>query len=71
MGMNRKMLQEGIVPDHWGLAGIRERANRIGGSLTFWTEAGTGTEVELAAPARIAYAKSNVRRRFRLFWKKW
>ena len=66
-GMDKKVLQEGTLPDHWGLPGIRERAKGIGGRLTFWTEAGAGTEVELAVPARIAYAKSHVRRRFRLF----
>jgi nitrate/nitrite-specific signal transduction histidine kinase len=55
------------LANHWGLPGIRERANGIGARLTFWTEAGAGTEVEVAVPARIAYAKSHVRRRFRLF----
>jgi signal transduction histidine kinase/ligand-binding sensor domain-containing protein len=65
-GMDRKVLEEGALPDHWGLPGIRERAKMIGGRLTFWTEAGAGTEVELAVPARIAYVKSQVRRRFRL-----
>jgi signal transduction histidine kinase len=63
-GMDRKVLQEGTLPDHWGLRGIRERAKGIGGRLTFWTEAGAGTEVELTVPARIAYAKSRARRRF-------
>jgi ligand-binding sensor domain-containing protein/two-component sensor histidine kinase len=65
-GMDRKVLQEGTVPDHWGLPGIRERAKGIGGRLTFWTEAGAGTEVELTVPARIAYAKSRAWRRFLL-----
>ena len=62
-GMDRKVLQEGTLPDHWGLPGIRERAKGIGGRLTFWTEAGAGTEVELTVPGRIAYAKSRARRR--------
>ena len=66
-GMDRKVLHEGTLPGHWGLPGIRERAKGIGGRLTFWTEAGAGTEVELTVPARIAYAKSHVRRRLRLF----
>jgi signal transduction histidine kinase len=65
-GMDSKVLQEGAVPDHWGLPGIRERAKGIGGRLTFWTEAGAGTEVELTVPARIAYAKSRARHRFLL-----
>jgi two-component sensor histidine kinase len=65
-GMDRKVLREGTVPDHWGLPGIRERAKGIGGRLTFWTEAGAGTEVELTVPARIAYARPRARRRFLL-----
>jgi len=62
-GMDREVLHEGTLPGHWGLPGIRERAKAIGGRLTFWTEAGAGTEVELTVPARIAYAKSRARRR--------
>ena len=41
---------------HFGLAGMRERAIAIGGKLVIWTEAGTGTEVELRIPAATAYA---------------
>jgi ligand-binding sensor domain-containing protein len=33
-GMDRKVLQEGSLPNHWGLPGIRERAKGIGGRLT-------------------------------------
>ena len=67
-GLERKVFEDGI-PGHWGLPGIRERAKRIGARLVFWSEAGAGTEVELAVPSRIAYAKSPVRRRFGLFRK--
>jgi signal transduction histidine kinase len=53
----------GIDPDvlesgregHWGLPGMRERAERIGGTLRVWSRAGAGTEVELSVPARIAF----------------
>jgi len=51
-------------PGHWGLPGIRERAERIGSSLKFWSEAGAGTEVELTIPAALAYEKQRDRRRF-------
>ena len=67
-GLERKVFEDGI-PGHWGLPGIRERAKRIGARLVFWSEAGAGTEVELAVPSRIAYVKSPVRRRFGLFRK--
>ncbi len=49
-GIDRKVLEDG-VPGHWGLPGIRERAKRIGARLVFWSEAGAGTEVELAVPS--------------------
>ncbi len=68
-GIDQKLLKEGMRPGHWGLQGMRERARRIGARLVFWSEAGAGTEVELAIPSRIAYAKSHVRRRFGLFRK--
>jgi signal transduction histidine kinase len=55
---------KGIDPDerdraersgHWGLKGMRERAERLGGELEVWSEPGAGTEIELRVPAAIAY----------------
>ncbi|HEL4266933.1 TPA: histidine kinase [Stenotrophomonas maltophilia] len=40
---------------HWGLQGMRERAQRLGAELQLWTRAGLGTEVALAVPARRLY----------------
>ncbi len=40
---------------HWGLPGMRERAERIGGQLHVWTSSGGGTEVELSVPGLIAF----------------
>jgi signal transduction histidine kinase/ligand-binding sensor domain-containing protein len=54
---------------HWGIPGIRERAQRIGSRLEFWSEVGIGTEVELTLPAAIAYGKQRNGRRFELFRK--
>ena len=68
-GIDRKVLKDGMLPGHWGLPGIRERAKRIGARLVFWSEAGAGAEVELEVPSRIAYKKSNVRPRVALFQK--
>jgi signal transduction histidine kinase len=48
---------------HFGLHGIRERANLMGGKLTVWTAPGSGTEIELSIPAAHAYAASPVSRR--------
>jgi hypothetical protein len=39
---------------HWGLAGMRERAAKIGGLLKICSNARTGTEVELSIPSSIA-----------------
>ena len=40
---------------HWGLPGMRERAERIGAKLKLWSRAAAGTEVELTIPGHIAY----------------
>jgi signal transduction histidine kinase/ligand-binding sensor domain-containing protein len=55
-GIDPKVLREGGIAGHWGLPGIRERADQIGARLDFWSEAGAGTEVELTVPASVAYA---------------
>ncbi len=54
-GIDPKVLKEGGRTGHWGLRGVRERADRIGGSLDLWSESGGGTEVQLLVPAEIAY----------------
>ena len=41
---------------HFGLAGMRERAEHIRGKLEVWSERGAGTEIELRVPASVAYA---------------
>jgi signal transduction histidine kinase len=42
---------------HWGLTGMRERAQRMRGSLKIRSRAGAGTEVELRIPAQIAFQR--------------
>jgi hypothetical protein len=46
---------------------MRERAKLVGADLAIWSEADSGTEVELSIPASRAYTKSA--RRFRFFEK--
>jgi signal transduction histidine kinase/ligand-binding sensor domain-containing protein len=48
---------------HFGLAGMRERAKRVGGKLTVWSEVKSGTEVELRIPASHGYARYPAPRR--------
>jgi signal transduction histidine kinase/ligand-binding sensor domain-containing protein len=68
-GIDPEALEASGRPGHWGLPGIRERAQRIGSRLDFWTEAGAGTEVELRVPAAMAYEAKRNEHRFRLFRK--
>jgi signal transduction histidine kinase len=43
---------------HYGLPGMRERANQIGAKLNIWSGVGAGTEIELSIPGSIAYSTS-------------
>ena len=40
---------------HFGLPGMRERAEIVGGRLDVWSAPGSGTHVELSIPAAVAY----------------
>jgi signal transduction histidine kinase len=40
---------------HWGLQGMRERAERIGARLRLLSKVASGTEVELRVPGRVAF----------------
>jgi signal transduction histidine kinase len=53
-GIDPKVLQSGRE-GHWGLTGMRERAEQIGARLTVWSGAASGTEVELSVPGSIAF----------------
>jgi ligand-binding sensor domain-containing protein/signal transduction histidine kinase len=49
---------------HFGLRGMRERANLIGGHLEILSNVKSGTEIELTIPASVAYTKSGTQSRF-------
>ena len=66
-GMDPQVLEKGGRAGHWGLPGVRERAQQMGAKLDLWSEAGTGTEVQLTVAAAIAYEKTPDRSGFRLF----
>ena len=40
---------------HFGLQGMRERAARIGATLTVESSAGSGTEITLIVPGRVVF----------------
>jgi len=68
-GIDPSVLGHEGLAGHWGLPGMRERAERIGGNMDLWSELGAGTEVELRIPASIAY-QAHAARSFKLFRKK-
>jgi len=62
-GIDPKIFQDGR-DGHYGINGMHERAKLVGGKLVFWSELGSGTEVELTVRASIAYAKGSNSRPF-------
>ncbi|HLK65228.1 MAG TPA: two-component regulator propeller domain-containing protein [Bryobacteraceae bacterium] len=58
-GIDPEVLKAGGRAGHWGMPGMRERVERFGGKLDFWSEAGAGTEAVLTVPAAAAYGASN------------
>jgi nitrate/nitrite-specific signal transduction histidine kinase len=55
VGIAPAVLEEGARAGHWGLIGMKERAERLHGHLTIWSRPDAGTEVEVATPASIAF----------------
>jgi signal transduction histidine kinase/ligand-binding sensor domain-containing protein len=60
-GMDLAVLENQARTGHYGLAGMRERATLVGGTLTVWSEVDAGAEVELTVPAAAAYMESGRR----------
>jgi signal transduction histidine kinase len=67
-GIDAKTLHGEAPAGHFGMHGMRERAESVGGRLEVWSELDSGTEVELTIPASIAYSTSPRTRRF--WWQK-
>ena len=61
-GVDQEVVDRGGRARHYGLAGMRERAELVKGTLTVWSERGAGTEVEVTIPASVAYATSSTAR---------
>jgi len=53
-GIDAQVLQSGRE-GHWGLSGMKERTERIGGRLRVLSNVRAGTEVELSVPGQIAF----------------
>jgi two-component sensor histidine kinase len=70
VGIDPTVISHGRRDGHWGLPGMRERAESLGAAMEVWSESGAGTEVQLTIPAAIAYGKSSTPEGFRPFRKK-
>ncbi|MEN3333756.1 MAG: hypothetical protein V7641_3121 [Blastocatellia bacterium] len=65
-GIDPQVLRSGRE-GHWGISGMRERAEEIGARLKVWSSAGVGTEVELSIPGDIAFESHASEQRRRWF----
>jgi len=63
-GFEEKSVTRAALGGHFGLPGMRERAEVVGGRLEVWSKINSGTQIQLSIPGAIAYDGS--RRRSRL-----
>jgi len=53
-GIDPQVLRSGR-DGHWGLSGMKESTERIGGRCRVLSHAGAGTEIELSVPGQVAF----------------
>ena len=56
VGIDERLFSGGHKPGHFGLVGMRERAERIGAALTIDTRPAAGCAVTLVVPAKVAFS---------------
>jgi signal transduction histidine kinase len=61
-GIPDEVLAAGAKPGHWGLTGMRERAEKIRARLEIWSRSEAGTEVQLSVTGSIAYRPTSRRK---------
>jgi len=66
IGIDAAIVEMGGRQGHFGLVGMRERAEQIQTELQVLSRPGGGTEIQIVAPARVAYADPQ-----RLPWIRW
>jgi signal transduction histidine kinase/ligand-binding sensor domain-containing protein len=66
IGLQGETQARGSVPGHWGLVGMRERAQRMGGRFEALSGPQGGTQVRVTIRASCAYVPRNWR--FRWLW---
>jgi signal transduction histidine kinase/ligand-binding sensor domain-containing protein len=57
VGIDPEVLRAGEKTGHFGLSGMRERAELAGGQLNVRSSPGQGTEIEFSAPGAQAYSR--------------
>lgn len=63
VGIPESVLARGHKEGHFGMIGMRERAERIGGGITINSSLDDGSEITLTLPAELAFAKQKPRGR--------
>jgi len=63
-GIDPEVLGASGREGHFGLHGMKERAEIAGGKLEIWSRNGAGTEIELTIPASSAYIEANAGLKF-------
>jgi signal transduction histidine kinase len=63
-GFDAEAIHASPTNGHWGLRGMWERAERIGGKLTFTSAPDKGTAMQITMPARLAYVRTRRLRDF-------
>jgi signal transduction histidine kinase/ligand-binding sensor domain-containing protein len=56
IGLPPEIVSVGMRPGHFGLQGMRERAQHIGGDVTIISRPGIGTDIQFSISGRTAYA---------------
>src|ERR1700733_533858 len=75
-GLESSVQATGRRPRHFGLQGMRERAQKMGGIFNLWTKDRAGIEIELIVPAGVAYHEEHTKsfrsisKRFALRWRR-
>lgn len=57
VGFDEALLESARRPGHFGVQGIMERVERLGGEMTLRSRPGEGTRVALSVPSNVAYQK--------------
>jgi signal transduction histidine kinase/ligand-binding sensor domain-containing protein len=68
-GIDQALLHGGQRVGHWGLLGMRERANKLSAHLDICSTQGGGTFIDLRVPAAVAYRQS-ARAQSRTWWRR-